>query len=209
MVPIQHEDDHCTDHKVTNCLLPSSSSAMITSETSTPVKGEVELRNPTSVMITSETSTPVKEKFPPFSDDVSMESLHFTQIKKKLKEFDSTDNIMKEGDFTNINSFSSHLAAENSLSNGSGMHSHDTGYQTGNMSYDMTSINGGATSLSSLSKNWTNIHFKSVGDKHVHMFSEGFGSTANKGSTVALDDKSLWLPGSRHIVSSTPTKSCD
>jgi hypothetical protein len=26
---------------------------------------------------------------------------------------------------------------------------------------------------------------------------------------VALEDNSLWLPGSKHIVSSTPTKTCD
>jgi hypothetical protein len=213
MVPIQHEDEHCTDHKITDCLLPGSSSAMITSETSTPVKEKAESFNSTSLMITSETSTPVKEKFPPFSEDVSMESLHFKQIRKKLKEFENTDNIVKEGDLTNLNSFSFHSTAENSLSNGSNMHSHDTGYQTGSMSYNTTSVNGGVTSLSSASKNWASLHFKSVGDKHVGMPSEGFGSDknniANKGLTVALEDNSLWLPGSRHIVSSTPTKACD
>ncbi|XP_021931134.1 protein aurora borealis isoform X2 [Zootermopsis nevadensis] len=211
MVPIQHEDECCADHKVTDYVLPSSSSAMITSETSTPVKGEAESFSSTSVMITSETSTPVKEKLPPLSEDVSMESLHFKQIQKKLKEFENTDNIVKEGDLTNLNSFSLHSTAENSLSNGSDMHSHDTGYQTGSMSY-MTSINGGATSVSSTSKNWATLRFKSVGDRHVTTSSKGFGSdksnVANKGLAVALDDN-LWLPGSRHIISSTPTKSCD
>jgi hypothetical protein len=155
----------------------------------------------------------VKEKFFPFSDDVCMESLHFKQIRKKLKEFENTENIIKEGDLTNLNSFSLCSAAENFLSNGSNMHSHDTGYQTGSVSYNMTSISGGATSLSSASKNWAILHFKSEGDKHVGMLSEGFGNDqsniANKGSTVALEDNSLWLPGSRHIVSSTPTKACD
>jgi hypothetical protein len=95
MVPIQHEDDHSTDHKVADCLLPSSSSAMITSETSMPVKGEAESSS-ASVVITSETSTPIKEKFPPFSGDISMESLHFKQIRKKLKEFENTENIVKK-----------------------------------------------------------------------------------------------------------------
>jgi hypothetical protein len=54
MDPIQHEGDHSTDHKVADCLLPSSSSAATISETSTPVKGEAESSS-ASVMITSET----------------------------------------------------------------------------------------------------------------------------------------------------------
>jgi hypothetical protein len=93
------------------------------------------------------------------------------------------------------------------------MHSYDTGYQTGSVSYKMTSINGGATSLSFTSNNWPILHFKSEEDKHIGMLSEGFGSdqstVAKKGSTMALEDISLWLPGSRHTVSSTPTKACD
>jgi hypothetical protein len=145
-----------------------------------------------------------------------MESLYFKQIQKKLKEFENTDNLIKEGDLTNLNSFTSH-STENSLSNGSNMHSQDTGYQTGSISCNMTSINGGATSafssLISVSKNWNSMHLKSVVDKHVGLSNDDFGSdkynVANKGSTVAPQDNSLWLPGSMHIVSSTPTKACD
>ena len=58
-VPIQHEDDCCPSQTYTHFLLPSSSSVVITLETSSPVKGETESLNSTSVMITSETSTPV------------------------------------------------------------------------------------------------------------------------------------------------------
>lgn len=217
MVPIQQEDDHCTDEKTAQCVLSSSFSAMITSETSSPVKEEAESFNSTSVMITSETCTPFKEKCPPFSEDVSMESLHFKQIQKKLREFENTDNFIKDGDLTNLTSFSLHSAAENSLSNVSNMHSHDTGYQTGSLSCNMTGINGVSTSafssISSLSKNWTSMHFKSKGDKHISVSNEGLSSDkynlANKGKTVALEDNSLWLPGSKHIISSTPTKTCD
>jgi hypothetical protein len=217
MFPIQHEDYHCAGQKTTDCLLPQSSSAMITSEISTPVKGEAESFSSTSVMITSETSTPVKEKCPLLRADVSMESLHFKQIQKKLKEFENTDNLIKEGDLADLNSFSFPSAAENSLSNSSNMHSHDTGYQTGNMSCNMTNINGGATStfssLSCVSKNSTSLHFKSVGDKHVGLSNEGFVTDkynlTNKGSMVALEDNDLWIPGLTHIISSTPTKTCD
>jgi hypothetical protein len=214
MVPIQQDDDHFTAEKTAHCVISSSSSAMITSETSSPVKEEAESFSSTSVMIISEACTPCKEKCPPISDYVSMESLHFRQIQKKLKEFENTDNFIKDGDFTNLNSFSLHSAAENSLSNVSNMHSHDTGYQTGSMSCNMTSINGGATStFSSLSKNWTSMNFKSKGEKHFSVSNEGPGkdkyNLVNKGSTVALEDNSLWLPGSKHIVSSTPTKKCD
>jgi hypothetical protein len=189
---------------------------VITLETSSPVKGETESLNSTSAMITSETSTPVKGKCIPTTEDISMESLYFTQLQKKLKEFENADNHVIEGELTNLNSFISH-STENSLSNGSNMHSHDTGYQTGSVSCNMTSINSGATSafssLISVSKNWNSMHLKSVGDKHVGISNDDFANNkynvANKGSTVALQDNSLWLPGSMHIVSSTPTKASD
>lgn len=189
---------------------------MITLETSSPVKGETESLNSTSAMITSETSTPVKGKCLQVTEDISVESLYFKQIQKKLREFENTDNRIREGDLTNLNSFSSH-STENSLTNGSNMHSHDTGYQTGSMSCNMTCVNGGTTSafssLIAVPKNWNSMHLKSVGDKHVGLSNDDFGSDkyniANKASTVALQDNSLWLPGSMHIVSSTPTKACD
>ena len=189
---------------------------MITLETSSPVKGETESLNSTSAMITSETSTPVKGKCLPTTEDISMERLYFTQLQTKLREFENADNHIKEGDLTNLNSFTSH-SAEISLSNGSNMHSHDTGYQTSSVSCNITSINGGATSafssLMSVSNNWNSVHLKSVGDKHVGLSNDDFGNNkynvANRDSTVALQDNSLWLPGSMHIVSSTPTKASD
>jgi hypothetical protein len=81
----------------------------------------------------------------------------------------------------------------------------------------MTSINGGGTSafssLMSVSNNWNSIHLKSIGDKHVGLSNDDFDNNkynvANRDSTVALQDNSLWLPGSMHIISSTPTKASD
>ncbi|XP_069674726.1 uncharacterized protein bora [Periplaneta americana] len=205
MAPIKHDDEHDMEQKSANFHMSVSSSAILRSQTPTPGEGG----NETSLaMITSATSTPVKGKYPCYSEDVSMQSIHFKQTENNCKKYEGTQNFTIEGDSTSLNSFSLHSHTGNSLSCGSNMNSHDTGYQTANVS----SINGGTmsgfSSQFSLSKNWTSIQFKSIGDKHAGCFPSDKYNHVTKGYVIS-EDNSLWLPGSRHIVSSTPTKICD
>ena len=175
--------------------LSGYSSAMITSQTSTPLKGESRLS--TSAMLTSETATPIKEHCTSFT----MERAHFNKIAEKLKEYGNCNNFTVEEDISSMNSFYLHS------NGGNNTYSQDTGYQTESMSYNMTNMQGGTSSMSSMSRNWSNTQLKSVGEKHIN---EGFHDDKcnyqQKGSSVMVEDTSVWLPSSKHIISSTPTK---
>ncbi|PSN34191.1 hypothetical protein C0J52_18274 [Blattella germanica] len=201
LVPIHHEDDHYPMQETNEGAQENKrlSSCMITSGTSTPEKNS---HGSSSEMITSGTATPVR-KFMSFSEDISMDRTNLSGIKTKFKEFGNTNDVtVGEG-------FASFYVNSNSEIGGINLHNHDTGYQTGSISCNMSNLHSGAAStafsaMSSVSRNWSSIHFNSVGEKHAN---EGFyGDKCNFAVKSTMEDNSVWLPSSKYIVSSTPTK---